>query len=435
MRAAASAASVPAWPPPTTITPKCSGYFISNQTYVSRETNARNLKNPPPVSRETLSLFPSLFVILHYNPFFVSARFPMIRSDPVRLPIIDVFKAVACMTIVLHHLAFYGPMSDVAYPLASDVFIGLSRYGRMAVQIFFVIAGFLAAKHFFISPADPFSFWKNLWKRYVRLIIPYSAALIVAMLAAMLARLFMVHESIPAAPSVLQFLLHLLLLQNILGFDSLSAGVWYVAIDFQLFLSSLLISYLCWRFIKKSYLNLLINHFLLIGLGLASLFYFNLDEQWDHYFLYFVAYYVIGITTYQIVSKIKTPLPTLAGVSGLILIIIIALSINFRERFIVALCTSLFFILFFHINTLNNFSFPYSLLYIGRISYSIFLIHFPICLVISALFSHFVPNDPWLNLLGIVFAFVRSLLGGALFFHYVEGRFPRRKPSSANAAR
>jgi hypothetical protein len=33
----------------------------------------------------------------------------------------------------------------------------------------------------------------------------------------------------------MQIIAHIFLLQDILGFDALSAGIWYVAIDFQLF--------------------------------------------------------------------------------------------------------------------------------------------------------------------------------------------------------
>ncbi|MDE2367263.1 MAG: acyltransferase family protein, partial [Betaproteobacteria bacterium] len=57
----------------------------------------------------------------------------------------DVLKAIACLSIVLHHLAAYGPMSEIAYPLAPRLIDGLFEYGRMAVQVFFVVTGFLFA--------------------------------------------------------------------------------------------------------------------------------------------------------------------------------------------------------------------------------------------------------------------------------------------------
>ena len=38
-----------------------------------------------------------------------------------RLPLIDLLKVVASQLIVLHHLAFYGPMADHAAPLMPRV--------------------------------------------------------------------------------------------------------------------------------------------------------------------------------------------------------------------------------------------------------------------------------------------------------------------------
>ncbi len=66
-------------------------------------------------------------------------------SPHSRTPLIDMIKGVACATIVWHHLAFYGPMSDIAQPLAPDLMAWLYDYGRMAVQVFLVLGGYLAA--------------------------------------------------------------------------------------------------------------------------------------------------------------------------------------------------------------------------------------------------------------------------------------------------
>lgn len=68
------------------------------------------------------------------------------RASDSRLAFIDALKAVASQLIVLHHLAFYGPMSDVANGLAPALFSWLSQDARIAVQIFLVIGGFLAAR-------------------------------------------------------------------------------------------------------------------------------------------------------------------------------------------------------------------------------------------------------------------------------------------------
>ena len=52
---------------------------------------------------------------------------------------LDHIKAIACLTIVCHHLAFYGPMTDVLRPVLPALLQWLDVYGRMAVQVFLVL--------------------------------------------------------------------------------------------------------------------------------------------------------------------------------------------------------------------------------------------------------------------------------------------------------
>ena len=47
-----------------------------------------------------------------------------------RLACIDALKAVSSQLIVLHHLAFYGPMSDAAQALAPGLIGWLADYAR-----------------------------------------------------------------------------------------------------------------------------------------------------------------------------------------------------------------------------------------------------------------------------------------------------------------
>ena len=149
------------------------------------------------------------------------------RTAPPRLAFIDALKAIASQLIVLHHLAFYGPMSDVANELAPGLISWLSQDARIAVQVFLVIGGFLAAKA--LAPAGklvasaPLALLK---KRYLKLVTPYLAAVLLSIVCAAIARNLIDHESIPNPPTAWQMLAHIALLQSILDVDSLSAGVW-----------------------------------------------------------------------------------------------------------------------------------------------------------------------------------------------------------------
>ena len=57
-------------------------------------------------------------------------------SPAARMPLIDAMRAIASQLIVLHHLAFYGPMSDAALELAPGLIHWLSEHARIAVQAF-----------------------------------------------------------------------------------------------------------------------------------------------------------------------------------------------------------------------------------------------------------------------------------------------------------
>ena len=154
-----------------------------------------------------------------------------------RFAFIDGLKVVAIQFILFHHLAAYGPLSADVQQVAPDLISWLYDYGRMAVQVFLVAGGYLAARA--LSPSGaPFAapLLVTICNRYLRLALPYIVSLLLAVLVATLARLWMDDEDfVAAAPSLAQGLAHVFLLQGILGYESLNAGVWYVAIDLQLF--------------------------------------------------------------------------------------------------------------------------------------------------------------------------------------------------------
>lgn len=327
-------------------------------------------------------------------------------SAASRSPFIDTLKALASQLIVLHHLAFYGPMSDKAYELAPTLLAWLSDYGRMAVQAFLVLGGFLAAKS--LAPQGRIVLDRPLdyvIARYFRLVLPYTAALALAIGAAMLARYWMDHDSIPARPFAAQIMAHLLLLQNVLGYDALSAGVWYVAIDFQL---TVLLVVLLWLTRGSRYFGMA----LVLALGAASLFHFNRDAGWDNWALYFFGSYALGAAAWWTIRR------SWHWLAALMLVGAIGLLVDFRPRILVALAVALSLALAYRMEI----TWPRSrvLDYFGRISYSVFLVHFSVLLVLNAAFARFVDDTPAVNALGMLLAWAASVAVGGVFYKYIE---------------
>lgn len=341
-------------------------------------------------------------------------------SNPVsRMPVVDALKAIACLMIVLHHMAVYGPMSDVAYPLFPGLIDWLFQYGRVAVQAFFVMSGFLAAKKF--APygvslvAEPLQI---IAQRYLRLAVPYLAALTLAIICAALAREWTNHESIPAAPSFPQLLAHALLLQDLLGHSALSAGVWYIAIDFQLFALSMLLLWLSRQLEYRSPKLRLTAPLLIAVMTLASLFAFNRDVTWDKTAFYFFGSYGLGILSYWATSNRYGAL----WLALLGLLVSTALLVEFRYRIAVAGILMLALGFARQGGGLENWPMPRSLTYLGRISFSVFLVHYPLLMIVNTAFSSLFPQHPVANAFGLVVAIGISFLGGALFYNWVESR-------------
>ncbi len=350
------------------------------------------------------------------------------------MPLVDLLKAVGAQFIVLHHLAFYGPMTDYLTPLLPAVMAWLSQDARMAVQVFLVVAGFLAARSLApqmqLRPRYPL---RALVRRYRRVALPYLAALLVAVLCAELARRWMVHDSIPAPVQWGQWLAHVALLHSVLDVESLSAGVWYVAIDFQLYASLLLVLW----FARASQARAAAV-VVLVAVGVvASLFVFNVDADWDIWALYFFAAYGMGVLAYWMAPLRDRPMGWLAlgvlwGITAL------ALYVEPRARIALAVCVASVLALASHYQGQPGRARARLRRVVARLSdlsYAVFLLNFPVALVVNAAFERFVPHQPLWQGVGVVLAWLACNAAAALFHDHVEQRLQatdtRRMPQDS----
>ncbi|WP_249931366.1 acyltransferase family protein [Ramlibacter sp. 2FC] len=337
-----------------------------------------------------------------------------LAPEATRLFAVDLLKAIGCVLIVWHHLAFYGPMSDIAYPLAPGLIAWLYDYGRMAVQLFLVAGGFLAAAQ--LAPqgaAAPQQPLRLILRRYLRLVLPLAAALALAVAAAAAVRPWLDHDSVPAAPSLGQLLAHALLLQDLLGMEALSAGVWYVAIDLQLYAMAVLLLVLgaAWR-----------GALLVLLLTALSLFWWNRLPALDVSGLYFFGAYGLGMLAYWIAHS-RRPLQ---GALALAVLGGAALALDFRARIALALATALLLVWAATRATdpgrAAAAAWRRGVSALARISYSVFLVHFPVGLLVNALVARAWPSQPLANALGMLAAFVLSLAAGWALYQGLERR-------------
>lgn len=341
--------------------------------------------------------------------------------------LIDVIKALASQLIIWHHLAVYSPMSDLLYPHATRVTDWLYEDARLAVQAFLVLGGFLAARSLAPRPdalSESFAaddLIRVLWARYLRLARPYVVALGIAVICATVARALVGDPEIPPAPSLVQVLAHLFLLQDIVNIEALSAGVWYVAVDFQLYAAFAFVLWLAGRIAARTGIpvgRLVVG--ITIACSAASLFWLNRNSALDPWGAYFFGSYSLGIFAHWAAeARCKSRcLPLIA------LLTAVALAIDWRSRILVAGLTALALAGGVGTSVSLRGQAAKVVRALGRISYPVFLVHYPVLLLVGAVVSKLWPANVAINILGLLAAWLFSLGAGALLHQWVE-RQPR----------
>lgn len=340
-----------------------------------------------------------------------------------RQPHIDALKVAASQLIVWHHLAAYGPVADTlhaAWPAWMD---WLYDYGRMAVQVFLVLGGYLALPGLLHTLHAPWPVLLGAMAgRYRRLAPPFLIAMLLAAATGTLTRPWLGADLAGDPVTAAQVLAHALLLHDVLGQASLSAGVWYVAIDFQLFALTVLmlagVRALPMRQLRHQ--AAAVSQGLVLLMAGASLWLFNRMAGLDMWALYFFGAYGLGMLAYW-----ATRAPQAQGwMTMMALLAGVALAVDFRARIAVAAVTALCLVVAMRSDRVRSFTGVSPLVQLGQMSYSVFLVHFAVCLLVNAVVSHLWPTSPVLNALGMLLAFALSLVAGRLLYLRVERHVP-----------
>jgi peptidoglycan/LPS O-acetylase OafA/YrhL len=335
-----------------------------------------------------------------------------------RLAFIDALRALASQLIVWHHLATYGPLGEALWQLLPAVWQFLYSWARMAVQVFLVIGGFVVARGFAGDRAPkPRTAPGLIAKRWLRLGLPYFATIALAVGANAFARCFLVDDAIGAPATWQQLLAHALFLQEILDYEGVSAGLWYVAIDFQLWCLVVLVfalsSAVGRALDSRGQKGQLIAQGLFGALALGSLFAVNRNPDLDIWAIYFFASYFLGMALQWSLSG-KASRWLFWGFAALC---VVALVIDFRPRLVVALATAFAIWATQRFHLLETWPRSRAIAWLGRISFSLFLVHFPVLLVANAGFARLIPDWP---IVAIAISYLLALGAGALFYYGIE---------------
>jgi peptidoglycan/LPS O-acetylase OafA/YrhL len=294
-------------------------------------------------------------------------------------------------------------MADTMTLMWPQLMEWLYRYARLAVQVFLVVGGYLAAQSVMHKPIqNPLI---SIAKRYLRLVPFYVFALALISLAVAVSRNTIHADWLPNEPTLWQFVAHGLLVHDIFGFEALSSGAWYVAIDFQLYALLIL---LCYAMQSPTNKRLSIAVALLCA---VSMWQFNRVDELDIWAIYFLAAYGLGVlAAWAKCSAFEAKVFWLTA-----LLAVGALWFEYRTRLSLALLTAVWLVIkpkgMVHWTPMKR--------VVHRLSnsaYVLFLTHFGVIVLFSDMWnkSHF--YDPYMAFALTGFAWL-CCVGMGLFLH------------------
>jgi len=340
-------------------------------------------------------------------------------DHPSRIPFIDALRAVVATLVVWHHLVLYGPLAYDGTMTPGGLLDRLQQY-RWAVQVFFIISGYVLART--MSPrvwTVRHAGW-FLVRRYVRLGIPYLAAIGLSVTACALARGWLPNEVTGAEPTAAQLVAHAFFLQDILGYPSLSAGLWFVCIEFQLGLV-----YVALLWLRDAYsdrgdaavppANGVVY---LVGgsLAIASLFYFNRDARYNAWALYFFGQFFLGVMVYHGLQSARGT--RLFG--GYLVLVIAALAVDWRARLATSLASGMLVFAAGKAGWLDRWPRNRFVAHLGLTSYSLFLVHFAVIVAVSTATMRLGATFFDAAVASSVTSYLVSLAVAEAFFFFVE---------------
>lgn len=324
------------------------------------------------------------------------------RQDSGRLLTLDCLRGIAAFAVLWFHLT----NGNVGF-LPQGMLKSSGTYGWLGVEVFFVISGFIlpyALQRAGYRPADYFRF---VWKRILRLDPPYLACIAIVIALNFASTLAPGFRGPPFQFDLKQVLLHLGYLNAFFGHDWVNVVFWTLAIEFQFYLLIALL------FPLVSHPLLMVRVGVCSGL-VAAAFLLPSGNLVFHYLLLFL----FGIWAFQIKAGL---LPgTSLQASGWALLSVGCYLTQGLQPACAGVVTGLLIV---HARLKAR-----PLLFLGQISYSLYLLHVPIGGRVINLGSRFA-DGPMEKVAVLALAVVASLGAAFLFHRWVE--LPAQRWSAA----
>lgn len=306
---------------------------------------------------------------------------------------LDLLRGLAALAVAFFHFTH----GNKDYLSHDGILFQIGTVGFLGVEVFFVISGFVIPYSMYRAGYKISQAGRFLGKRVVRIEPPYILSILMVIALNYISTLSPYYRGEPFHLDFTGLALHLGYLNAFFHYNWLNDVYWTLAIEFQYYLI-IALSFPLLIHSKKIY-----SFIFLLIFGVASFF----VKEHSLIFSYSLLF-IIGIIMFQFYIGYLSS----KQFGILMMVLFILLFGMFDQRYVVAALLPFFFV--FYIDLDDKLS-----KFLGKISYSLYLVHIPIGGRVINLIETFTQNE-LLRSLGVFVAIIVSIFASWIFFKVIE---------------
>jgi len=367
---------------------------------------------------------------------------------------IDGLRGVAAIGVVIHHIIWFTPWDSFGSDAATEWVYRVGYWGKCGVPIFFVISGFVIAHSLRKAVVTPAFVGKFFLRRSMRLDPPYWFSIASVILINFACILWSTIEAPTGLPTFGQLVAHVFYLQNILGYKNISVGFWTLCIEIQFYMLFVVMLGTA-QSISRQYLSRHLSRYssfsqiattnptaaspsaliaVFAPVMFVSLFTFTYFEELDDWFLRYYCLFCLGAC----LSACRNDMLPKAVAWIALALFAIRIGIEYQRGVFSGLMVGLLIMFADYRNALNTWLMSRVWQYFGKISYSLYLIHYPVAHLVMHIGKQYTGNNVSMIYVWMTISLVASVAAAAILFRLVEApsmalaqSFGSRQPTRA----
>jgi peptidoglycan/LPS O-acetylase OafA/YrhL len=339
----------------------------------------------------------------------------------VRYTFVDALRGIAALGVLFFHV-YVGPYEVVLDRHLPRVLTTILSYGWLGVPVFFVISGFVIGKSLSSLRLSPSSSGNFALRRQIRLDPPYWTAMAVALLSLCAARTEPTNSpsDFPSMPTILANVVYL---QKILDVPEVLAVSWTLCIEIQFYVAMVFIVWGLQRMIRRFGSASVVPQcsFLVVTMSacVPQLFFFDSSAGISESSALVIGYWAMFMCGTWVQFAVEDAFPTWPALTLLALTIGCGLARQ-ESALVAAGLTGAMLLILARCNQLHLWGRGPLWQYFGKISYSLYLVHWTIGYRIMNFAVKRSADWPVAAFAACIAAIVGSIAAAHLLYAFVE---------------